>query len=126
MANTISYGPATTAAINVSDFKRAVDWYREKLGFEPEYLMEEMGWGELKTNTPGLTIGLGSMGQPGGSGGATLTFAVTDIDAARASLEGQGVRFEGPTDEIPGMVKLATFYDLDGNRLMFAQTLMQQ
>ena len=49
---------------------------------------------------------------------------VTDIDAARTELEAKGVRFEGDIVELPGLVKLATFYDPDGNRYMFAQSLM--
>jgi predicted enzyme related to lactoylglutathione lyase len=56
-------------------------------------------------------------------GGATLTFGVTDIAAARAHLERHGVRFDGDTREIEGMVRLATFYDLDGNSFMLAQRL---
>jgi hypothetical protein len=33
------------------------------------------------------------------------------------------VRFDGDTMTIEGMVKLATFYDLDGNKLMFSENL---
>jgi hypothetical protein len=33
------------------------------------------------------------------------------------------VRFDGPTIELPGMVKLATFFDPDGNPMMFYQDL---
>ncbi|HSD03011.1 MAG TPA: VOC family protein [Gaiellales bacterium] len=55
--------------------------------------------------------------------GATLTFGVADIDAARAHLEAHDVRFDGETSEVPGMVRLATFYDPDGNTFMLAQRL---
>ena len=55
--------------------------------------------------------------------GAVLTFGVKDIDAARASLESRKVRFDGPTQTIPGMVRLATFFDEDGNALMLYQDL---
>jgi predicted enzyme related to lactoylglutathione lyase len=48
---------------------------------------------------------------------------VTDIAAARGHLERNGVRFDGDTREIEGMVRLATFYDLDGNTFMLAQRL---
>jgi predicted enzyme related to lactoylglutathione lyase len=55
--------------------------------------------------------------------GSTLTFTVVDIDAARAYLEGEGVRFDGETHQVEDMVKLCTFYDPDGNALMLAQQL---
>jgi hypothetical protein len=56
-------------------------------------------------------------------GGPTLTFGVKDIEAARALLERRNVRFDGETLTIPDMVKLATFYDLDGHKLMLYQSL---
>ena len=51
------------------------------------------------------------------------TFSVRDIDAARSHLESLGTKFDGDTYEIDGMVKLATFYDPDGNAWMLAQQL---
>jgi hypothetical protein len=48
---------------------------------------------------------------------------VKDIDAARAQLEGMDTRFDGDTHEVPGMVRLATFFDPDGNPWMLAQAL---
>ena len=51
-------------------------------------------------------------------------FGVADIDAARVELEAKGVVFDGDTRELPGMVKLATFFDPDGNRYMLAQSLV--
>jgi len=82
------------------------------------------GWAQLQTPVPGLIVGIGQSeeGVKAG-GGATLTFAVEDIDAARAYLEGAGVRFDGETRQIEDMVRLATFYDPDGNTLMLSQQL---
>lgn len=48
---------------------------------------------------------------------------MNDIDSSRKQLEDKDVRFDGDTMEIPGMVKLATFYDPDGNKMMLFQTL---
>ena len=73
--------------------------------------------------TTGVTVGLSQVEEPQGGGGAVLTFAVADIAAARAHLEGMDTRFDGPTQEIPGLVKLATFYDPDGNAMMLSQDL---
>ncbi|WP_337870048.1 hypothetical protein [Meiothermus sp.] len=39
--------------------------------------------------------------------------------------ESHRVEFRGPTQTIPGMVKLANFYDPDGNSFMLAETLSQ-
>ncbi|OAI42642.1 hypothetical protein AYO38_11305, partial [bacterium SCGC AG-212-C10] len=92
--------------------------------FEVNYRVDEMGWAELATNVPGLTIGVSKVEEgAGGPGGGTLTLEVKDIAAARAHAEALGVRFDGETMEIPGMVKLATFFDPDGNSFMFSQTL---
>ncbi len=54
------------------------------------------------------------------------TFGVKDIDAARKRPRNRDVRLDGKTMEIPGMVKLATFFDLDGNAMMLFQDLQQQ
>lgn len=126
-AAALGYKAETTCAINVTDFKAASKWYQEVLGFTPMYELEEMGWGEFLTNVPGMTAGLSQV-EPGsndapGPGGATLTFGVFDIDKSRSLLEEKGVRFDGETREIPGMVKLATFFDPDGNTFMLAQGL---
>ena len=48
---------------------------------------------------------------------------VSDIAAARSYLEGAGVRFDGETRQVEDMVRLATFYDPDGNAIMLAQQL---
>jgi CreA protein len=58
-------------------------------------------------------------------GGAILTLGVNDIEKARAWLESKGVKFDGATREVPDMVKLATFFDPDGNTFMLAQGLQR-
>ncbi len=41
-------------------------------------------------------------------------------------MESKNVRFDGETQTIPDMVKLATFYDPDGNALMLYQDLQKK
>ena len=79
--------------------------------------------GEWFTGVDGVTLGIGQAESVQPEGGATLTFGVADIDAARTWLERNDVRFDGDTREIQGMVRLATFYDLDGNTFMLAEVL---
>ncbi|MCH8978519.1 MAG: VOC family protein [Armatimonadetes bacterium] len=112
-----------TAAYNVSDVKRSIAWYQDVLGFKVQYHLEEMGWCEMETHIPKVNVGLSQVENPEVKGGPTLTWGVIDIDAARAELESKGVKFDGETTEIPEMVKLATFFDPDGNHLMIYQGL---
>jgi catechol 2,3-dioxygenase-like lactoylglutathione lyase family enzyme len=117
------YDGRLTAALSVSDLDVSIPWYAEMLGFELIYRLETWGWCELKSSVRGVSIGLGESDQVKTGGGATLTFNVRDIEEARDYLEARGVRFDGETSEVEGMVKLATFYDPDGNSFMLAQTL---
>lgn len=121
----IEYAGDVTLAIQVSDLERSIPWYQDVLGLEMLYKVDEIGWCEMATQTKGLQIGLSQVENASGSGGCTPTFGIVDIDSARAHLESKDVRFDGPTQEIEGLVKLATFYDPDGNAFMLAQSLQQ-
>jgi predicted enzyme related to lactoylglutathione lyase len=101
-----------------------MEWYERVLGMSLLYEVEEIGWCELTTPVTGQTVTLGlSEVEAPRVGGPVPTFGVVDIDLARERLEAEGVRFDGKTVEISGMVKLATFFDPDGNTLMFSQSL---
>ncbi len=113
-----------TLALSVKDRHASATWYKEKLGFALRYHLDDAGWSEMSTNTEGVTLGFGEQSEPK-PGNCVPVFGVDDIDAARTALEGADVRFDGPTQEVPGMVKLATFYDPDDNALMLAQDLTQ-
>lgn len=111
-----------TIAMSVKDRHESADWYKEMLGFEAIYHADEAGWSEIRTNTQGVTIGLGEHTKPA-PGNCVPVFGVADLEAARVMMENVGVRFDGPTDVIDGMVKTATFYDPDDNALMLAEDL---
>ncbi len=113
-----------TLALSVRDRHKSAAWYAEKLGFGLLYHADEAGWSELATLTEGVTLGLGEQTEPA-PGNAVPVFGVADIATARAALEGAGVRFDGPTETVEGMVATATFYDPDGNALMLAQDLTE-
>jgi catechol 2,3-dioxygenase-like lactoylglutathione lyase family enzyme len=116
------YGETMVISVNVSNFDAAVEWYGKALGFELVYRMDEYGWGEVQTPLQGITIGLGQTEELK-HGGTVPTFTVKDIDAARKHLESLDTRFDGDTYQIQDMVKLATFYDPDGNAWMLAEQL---
>jgi len=124
MTGAINYDGGLTCALECSDMGKAIAWYEKVLGFELLYKVDDMGWCELKCPVKKVQVGLSQVEKPTpGAGGATLTFGVKDIDAARATLEGQDVPFDGETMTVPDMVRLATFFDPDGNKLMLYQEL---
>lgn len=126
MTDEIGFDGGLTCAMQCSDLGTAIAWYEEILGFALLYRMDDMGWCELKSPVEKVNVGLSEVEKPEVKGGATLTFGVTDIDAARVLFESRGVAFDGETMTIPDMVKLATFYDPDGNKLMLYQALSEQ
>ncbi len=119
------YGSTIVISVNVSDFDKAIDWYSRALGFELEYRLDQYKWCEMRTPHPNINVGLGESEEVK-NGGTVPTWTVKDIDAARSHLESVGARFDGDTYQIEDMVKLATFYDPDGNAWMLAQGLQPQ
>jgi catechol 2,3-dioxygenase-like lactoylglutathione lyase family enzyme len=109
-----------TISVNVADLERSIAWYRDVLGFEVEYRMDDIGWAELTTPFGAVNVGLSQTEQQR-AGGTVPTWGVKDIEGAREHLASRGVRLDDVFD-VQGMVKLMGFYDPDGNPWMFAQT----
>ena len=122
MSTKLPYEQELTLAVPVSDMNASIDWYTTVLGFELLYKLDDIGWAEMKSPVPGVNVGVSQV-EAVKPGGPTPTFAVSDIQAARTTLEAQSVKFDGDTITIPGMVKLATFFDPDGNSIMFSETI---
>ena len=118
----VTFNKTLTLALSVKDRHASANWYSDMLGFAVVYHADEAGWSELQTNVDGVTLGLGEQTEAN-PGNCVPVFGVEDLPPARSALEKAGVRFDGPTDEVPGMVRTATFYDPDGNALMLAQDL---
>lgn len=121
----VDYDGGLTCSMGATDLDRSIAWYQEVLGFTLLYRMDDIAWCELSTGVDKVNVGIGQREEAGGQGGATLTFGVTDIEAAKAELDRHGVRQDGPIRDIPDMVRLLTFYDPDDNALMFYQDLSQ-
>jgi predicted enzyme related to lactoylglutathione lyase len=114
-----------TASMAVTDIDRSIAWYGEVLGFELLFKADEIGWCEMTTHMAGVNVGLSQNQEVKQGGGATNVWSVSDIDAAKAHLDAHGVKQDGDIQHIPDMVKLLTFYDPDGNAMMFAESLTQ-
>lgn len=122
MSADIQYDGGLTMSLPVSNLDEAINWYRDKLGFELQYRLDDVGWCELTSSVEKVNIGLSVVESPN-PGGATPTFGVQDIKAAEASLKANGVRTDADIVTIDGLVSLLTFYDQDDNSLMFYQEL---
>ncbi len=114
-----------TASMGVTDIDRSIAWYERVLGCELLYRADEIGWCEMKTHMAGVNVGLSQNQAVPQGGGATNVWSVVDIDAAKEHLDAHGVRQDGDIQHVPDLVKLLTFYDPDGNAMMFAQSLQQ-
>jgi len=123
MSENIKYNGGLTLSMSVTNLDAAIDWYKDVLGFELIYRLDDMGWCEVASAVDKVNVGL-SVTEDHSPGGATPTFGVNDIDAAMAVLQSKQVKLDDTgVVTIPGMVKLLTFYDQDGNSLMFYQDL---
>ena len=122
MTSGIRYDGGLTLSLPVSDLDQAINWYQEKLGFSLDYRMDDLGWCEMSSPVDRVNVGLSVVEKPN-PGGATPTFGVEDMQAAKQSLEAMGVRLDGDIVTIEDMVSLLTFYDQDDNSLMFYQML---
>ncbi|MFZ0882001.1 MAG: VOC family protein [Candidatus Acidiferrales bacterium] len=107
----------------VDDFEGAKKFYGQVLGLKKTF--EAQQWAEFAGGEGEESIGIAANPHAGKEPGATVVLDVNDIERERKRLESAGVKFEGKTEEIPGIVRLATFRDPDGNRLQLAQALMR-
>jgi CreA protein len=114
----------TVSWFSVNDFEQAKRFYSDVLGLKKTFEMQQ--WAEFNGGDGEASIGVaGAMVTTPREHGATIVLRVDDIERERKRLESGGVRFEGKTEEIPGVVKLATFRDPSGNRLQLCQALMK-
>lgn len=123
MASPLGFDGSMTVSFQVKDMKRTAKWYEDVLGLKLEYEIPTIGWCEVRTEVDRVFFGFSQVESPQSGAGPVPVLGVKDIDAARAMMEKKDVRFDGPTRVIPGMVKLATFFDPDGHALMLHQSL---
>jgi catechol 2,3-dioxygenase-like lactoylglutathione lyase family enzyme len=103
-------------SIPTQDVERSRRFYLDTLGLP---LDRETRAG-FEVNAGQVTLGVWQpegMGLPFAPNPNDVALRVPDVAAARASLEGAGVRFEGETIDT-GVCHMAFFHDPDGNALM--------
>jgi predicted enzyme related to lactoylglutathione lyase len=114
----------TLSWYQVADLERAKKFYGEVL--ELKKTIEIPGWVEFSHAEGAASIGLNQMRENDAERGATVVLRVDDLARAQDDLKKKNVKFEGSVEEIPGVVRIATFRDPDGNRLQLVQELSVQ
>lgn len=107
----------------VKDLEAAKKFYGEVLGLKKT--LEIDGWAEFSHADGAASIGLNQMSSDD-EGGATVVLRVDDVARSQTELKAKGVKFDGDIQEVPGVVRIATFRDPEGHRLQLCQVLMQQ
>jgi predicted enzyme related to lactoylglutathione lyase len=108
----------------VKDLEAAKKFYGEVLGLKKT--LDLGGWCEFSHKDGEASIGLNAMREGDEERGATVVLRVGDLARSQKELAAKGVKFEGDVHEVPGVVRIATFRDLEGNRLQLCQLLMAQ
>jgi ribosomal protein L16 Arg81 hydroxylase/predicted enzyme related to lactoylglutathione lyase len=114
------YDGRMVCTLCVHRLEAAIEWYESVLGLRVVYRSDAFGWCELATAVAGVSVGLSEVEEVV-TGGTTLTLGVEHLDELRHEMEAKGVRFDGPTQVLQGMVKLAPFFDPHGNRLVLSE-----
>ncbi len=116
------YTSGLTIWYGVSDIEVTKNFYENLLGFAVNMYDPENGMVIMKAPTSNTAIGF-SKSEKVSASAASVVFDVVDIEESVEKLSTKGVEFVGDIETIPGLVKLATFSDPDGNSLMIAQDL---
>ena len=106
------------AAVFVTDYPRAVEFYGGTLGLEQSQEYGRIPGGEFETGNLTLQIlDAAAVGREFAPSGSPIALRVADVADARAELEGAGVEFLGETID-SGVCHQAPFKDPDGNVLI--------
>jgi len=121
-----------TVTVWVSDRKRAIEFYTEKLGFEIAVQDEKTGWVELGLPGGFTKLAIVEPNMDLGEsyykyltqriGGATgISFETHDIQALYDDLKAKGVKFMDPPKKMPWGGLMTTFVDPDSNEFSIVE-----
>lgn len=108
------------SAVPVTDFDRALGFYRDLLGFPVQLDARSANWIEVGPDEPLAKIGLYVRERPAGTESVPTSGVVLDVDdmdAFARKLKTHGVKFtREPTKALWGGI-VADFLDPDGNEI---------
>ncbi len=107
--------------VPVSDFDKALAFYRDDLELELVVEDRETHWAEFQIS-PGVRLAIHSVKATNASPVGAVVLETENIGKSELWLRGKGIKLFDK-EEIPGSVKLASFQDPDGNVIQLAQSL---
>lgn len=106
------------AAVFVTDYPAAVEFYGGTLGLEHSADYGKIPGGEFETGNLTLqVVDAAAIGREFAANTHPIAFHVEDVEATRAELESKGVKFLAETID-SGVCHMVPFADPDGNVLM--------
>ena len=110
--------------VPVVDFEQAKAFYMDVLELEMVLEDEDSKWVEFQVS-PGAKIAIHAVKVTNANPIGAIVFEVENMDKTELWLAGKGIKLSDK-EEIPGLVKLASFSDPDGNMIQLSQSLMEQ
>ena len=101
-----------SVTLPVKDHTKSARWYADTLGLPEIWRMAEQKGVGFGLGDNSATINLFEERDA-----PQILVQVERVDETRRELERRGIAFDGPTETIEGIGKLAGFRDPDGNRL---------
>ncbi len=115
---TVSISHTDFVTVFVKDFEAAAKFYGDVLGLDLSARYGKIPGGEFETGNLTLQVmDSSAVGIPFEPSKHPIALRVDDVEAARSSLESDGIEFKGETID-SGVCHMAFFEDPDGNTLM--------
>ena len=117
--------------IRVRSMAKAIEFYRDVVGWPVQLHSREYGWVELGPTKESTMISLVEVGGDElevfvkeGERSSGITFDTDDLDALCARLKKQGVKIIVEPTVMPWKGRMAAFVDPDGNKLVVVEDPM--
>lgn len=110
--------------VPVVDFEQAKTFYMDILELDLVLEDEESKWAEFQIS-PGAKVAIHAVKVTNANPIGAIVLEVENMEKAELWLAGKGIKLTDK-EEIPGLAKLASFSDPDGNIIQLSQSLMEQ